>query len=124
LHRNLPSRGVARVRTGSNSEVIGAPGEIRTPDLLLRRQPLYPAELRARASSLHGVGWRSNSREFLPAVATASTTAASTTVTAAPSTASAAVAAASSSSATSGATFGLGARLINIERASADLLTI
>src|SRR5579863_1577062 len=28
----------------------GAPGEIRTPDLLLRRQPLYPAELRA-----HGV---------------------------------------------------------------------
>ena len=25
----------------------GAPGEIRTPDLLLRRQPLYPAELRA-----------------------------------------------------------------------------
>jgi hypothetical protein len=27
----------------------GAPGEIRTPDLLLRRQSLYPAELRARA---------------------------------------------------------------------------
>src|SRR5438270_6208963 len=27
---------------------IGAPGEIRTPDLLLRRQSLYPAELRAR----------------------------------------------------------------------------
>jgi hypothetical protein len=26
----------------------GAPGEIRTPDLLLRRQSLYPAELRAR----------------------------------------------------------------------------
>ena len=25
----------------------GAPGEIRTPDLLLRRQSLYPAELRA-----------------------------------------------------------------------------
>src|ERR1700691_2603714 len=34
----------------------GAPGEIRTPDLLLRRQPLYPAELRARTGmySLHG----------------------------------------------------------------------
>ena len=29
-------------------EKNGAPGEIRTPDLLLRRQPLYPAELRAR----------------------------------------------------------------------------
>jgi hypothetical protein len=29
-------------------EEPGAPGEIRTPDLLLRRQSLYPAELRAR----------------------------------------------------------------------------
>src|SRR5271170_3030191 len=28
----------------------GAPGEIRTPDLQLRRLPLYPAELRAHAS--------------------------------------------------------------------------
>jgi hypothetical protein len=38
----------------------GAPGEIRTPDLLLRRQPLYPAELRARTGmySLHGPGKR------------------------------------------------------------------
>src|SRR5581483_5146805 len=26
----------------------GAPGETRTPDLLVRSQPLYPAELRAR----------------------------------------------------------------------------
>ncbi len=26
----------------------GAPGEIRTPDLLVRSQTLYPAELRAR----------------------------------------------------------------------------
>ena len=31
----------------------GAPGEIRTPDLQLRRLPLYPAELRARVSSVH-----------------------------------------------------------------------
>src|SRR5579863_9429876 len=30
----------------------GAPGEIRTPDLLLRRQSLYPAELRARGKAL------------------------------------------------------------------------
>ena len=30
----------------------GAPGEIRTPDLLLRRQSLYPAELRARTHKL------------------------------------------------------------------------
>ncbi len=29
----------------------GAPGEIRTPDPLLRRQMLYPAELRARSGS-------------------------------------------------------------------------
>ena len=33
-------------------ENYGAPGEIRTPDLLLRRQPLYPAELRARTCVL------------------------------------------------------------------------
>ncbi len=34
----------------------GAPGEIRTPDLLLRRQSLYPSELRAPTTgfSLHG----------------------------------------------------------------------
>jgi hypothetical protein len=29
----------------------GAPGEIRTPDLQLRRLPLYPAELRAHYDS-------------------------------------------------------------------------
>src|ERR1039458_10577869 len=29
----------------------GAPGEIRTPDLQLRRLPLYPAELRARCGN-------------------------------------------------------------------------
>ncbi len=32
-------------------EVNGAPGEIRTPDLLLRRQSLYPSELRAHTGS-------------------------------------------------------------------------
>ena len=30
----------------------GAPGEIRTPDRLVRSQVLYPAELRARTSKL------------------------------------------------------------------------
>jgi hypothetical protein len=42
----------------------GAPGEIRTPDLLLRRQPLYPAELRAHGIiySLHGQGEAFNHR--------------------------------------------------------------
>src|ERR1035438_8801533 len=36
----------------------GAPGEIRTPDLMLRRHPLYPAELRARSSRiLRWSGW-------------------------------------------------------------------
>ena len=39
------------------TRVAGAPGEIRTPDLLLRRQSLYPTELRARVLikyTLHG----------------------------------------------------------------------
>ena len=31
-----------------DSEINGAPGEIRTPDLLVRSQTLYPTELRAR----------------------------------------------------------------------------
>ena len=30
----------------------GAPGEIRTPDLMLRRHSLYPAELRAHSFSI------------------------------------------------------------------------
>ena len=30
------------------ASISGAPGEIRTPDLMLRRHSLYPAELRAR----------------------------------------------------------------------------
>src|SRR5580698_9643465 len=34
----------------------GAPGEIRTPDLLLRRQSLYPSELRAPAVILVYMG--------------------------------------------------------------------
>jgi hypothetical protein len=36
-------------KIGANRKLLksGAPGEIRTPDLLLRRQSLYPSELRA-----------------------------------------------------------------------------
>jgi hypothetical protein len=36
----------------SFQKVGGAPEKIRTSDLQLRRLPLYPAELRARSSSL------------------------------------------------------------------------
>ena len=35
---------------------IGAPGEIRTPDLLVRSQALYPTELRARTFDLLDLG--------------------------------------------------------------------
>ena len=34
-----------------SEEGSGAPGESRTPDLLVRSQTLYPAELRARRSA-------------------------------------------------------------------------
>jgi hypothetical protein len=51
-------------------EVSGAPGEIRTPDPLVRSQMLYPAELRAREAILPkiaggavGCGFRSRRRE-------------------------------------------------------------
>ena len=33
----------------------GAPGEIRTPGLLIRSQTLYPAELRARKSHFEAI---------------------------------------------------------------------
>ena len=36
--------------TGIHLDFIGAPGEIRTPDLLVRSQTLYPTELRAHYS--------------------------------------------------------------------------
>src|ERR1700750_1174224 len=36
------------------SDLNGAPGEIRTPGLLIRSQSLYPAELRAHTWSLAG----------------------------------------------------------------------
>src|SRR5438445_12665397 len=51
----------------------GAPGEIRTPDLLLRRQSLYPAELRARTDifSLHPGIEAINRRRDVPTMATA-----------------------------------------------------
>ncbi|SPE18343.1 conserved hypothetical protein [Candidatus Sulfotelmatomonas gaucii] len=35
-------------------KLYGAPGEIRTPDLLIRSQSLYPAELRAHTRRLQG----------------------------------------------------------------------
>src|ERR1039458_7361891 len=49
--RSLNARTLLRQKGKS-----GAPGEIRTPDLLLRRQSLYPSELRAHTNSfsLHG----------------------------------------------------------------------
>lgn len=36
------------------SLMIGGPGKIRTPDLLVRSQTLYPTELRARGSLIGG----------------------------------------------------------------------
>ena len=39
-------------------ESSGAPGETRTPDLLVRSQPLYPTELRARLGPLYAGGLR------------------------------------------------------------------
>jgi hypothetical protein len=43
-------------------EKYGAPGEIRTPDLTLRRRSLYPAELRARSLSIPHLGFPSRQR--------------------------------------------------------------
>jgi adenylate cyclase, class 2 len=50
---------------GSSLE-SGAPGETRTPDLLVRSQPLYPPELRARVTVYYTdwMGRHSSSREI------------------------------------------------------------
>jgi hypothetical protein len=63
--RSIYARGQGRAISSSRQSLLGtdagglkqclkgetgAPGEIRTPDLLLRRQPLYPAELRAHCN--------------------------------------------------------------------------
>ena len=49
-----PPRSWFAAKTSTSPAVAGdvssAPGEIRTPDLLIRSQMLYPAELRAQSS--------------------------------------------------------------------------
>ncbi len=62
----VPFRGgILAGRRGSENVAFignwsGAPGEDRTPDLLVRSQPLYPTELRARC--YHVSRWRRPSR--------------------------------------------------------------
>ncbi len=47
--RNVPGMGTLEIsEIVANTTNNGAPGEIRTPDPLVRSQVLYPAELRAR----------------------------------------------------------------------------
>lgn len=41
-------------KTITSCLIIGAPGEIRTPDTLVRSQVLYPAELRAPDAASSG----------------------------------------------------------------------
>lgn len=45
-------RCVNRFATTTMKNFFGAPGEIRTPDNLLRRQMLYPAELQAQINGI------------------------------------------------------------------------
>src|SRR5271157_3384499 len=51
VRKSAGSQSSRNLLTGKKNS--GAPGEIRTPDLLLRRQSLYPAELRARSIKLY-----------------------------------------------------------------------
>ncbi len=56
----MKARGARAIRDGINpmvSERFGAPGKIRTPNLLIRSQVLYPIELRARGGlGVTGIG--------------------------------------------------------------------
>src|SRR4029077_4232170 len=57
-HRPLDRQEGNNHKTGKN----GAPGRIRTSDLVLRRHTLYPAELRARGMRPARVCWTRNPR--------------------------------------------------------------
>ena len=46
---SIPLKSADRIRIDAEAGGSGAPGETRTPDLLVRSQTLYPTELRARA---------------------------------------------------------------------------
>ena len=46
------------------SQALGAPEETRTPDLLIRSQTLYPAELPTRNMMYYSPGWQ-ESQHFL-----------------------------------------------------------
>jgi hypothetical protein len=46
---DLPGVGPKDIHLSDNTRKVGAPGMIRTCDLLVRSQTLYPTELRARA---------------------------------------------------------------------------
>jgi hypothetical protein len=47
-----PDRVVFAADVTANERISGAPGETRTPDLLVRSQTLYPAELRRTSTYL------------------------------------------------------------------------
>ena len=49
----------------SKDQLCGAPGKIRTPDLLIRSQALYPAELRAPLESVAPRGRREHTQANL-----------------------------------------------------------
>ena len=48
----------------SRNKKDGAPGEIRTPDPLVRSQVLYPAELRAHETIIHNKIIKPISKQF------------------------------------------------------------
>ncbi len=54
LRASSPLRSGTNIDRRAKNFVIlyGAPGEIRTPDLLVRSQALYPTELRAQRENL------------------------------------------------------------------------
>jgi hypothetical protein len=65
-------RNIGQIKKGPDGTLFhlsGAPGEIRTPDLLVRSQTLYPTELRARFSETVCELWRRGRDDRPPAAA-------------------------------------------------------
>tara|TARA_B100000900_G_scaffold124178_1_gene104807 strand:+ start:37 stop:213 length:177 start_codon:yes stop_codon:yes gene_type:complete len=53
LRKKLIIKEVLKKEEREKEIISGAPGEIRTPDPLVRSQVLYPAELRAQSLKMH-----------------------------------------------------------------------
>jgi hypothetical protein len=111
----------ARRRETVNLLKSGAPGEIRTPDLQLRRLPLYPAELRARNLQFTSGLRRHQMPEAIQSVGSRIGVCCARLPATAPTTAAAAFTTAPTAATPAASSFRLRASFVHVQRASTYL---